>query len=311
MLKYTLKRVFWALVTLLVILFVLFLLLELLPGSPFNDERLTPEQIAVLKQSYGLDKPFFEKAWIFIQNALKGDFGISYSISKNLPVNRLVLDRLGVSMRIGLQALVLGSSLGIVLGVIAGVKHNGWQDTLATILAVVGVSIPSYVFALLLSYFVGYRLGWADITFNLAFPYRSSILPTISLSMFVMAQTARFLRTELIDVLDSDYIQLAKAKGVKRRNLIYKHGFRNALISVITIVGPLLVSLMTGSLVVEKVFGIPGIGSLLVNAIQVKDYNIIVMIAFIYSALYIFMNLAVDILYGVIDPRIRVEKEGS
>jgi len=311
MVKYTLKRMFWAIVTILIILFVLFLLLEFLPGSPFNDERLTPEQIAVLKANYGLDRPFFEKALIFLKNAMRGDFGISYSVAKNLPVSMLVMERLGVSLRIGAQALILGTTMGIILGVIAGVKHNSWQDTIATILAVIGVSVPSYVFALLLSYFVGYRLGWADITFSLAAPFTSSILPTISLSMFVMAQTARFLRTELIDVLDSDYIQLAKAKGVKKFDLIYKHGFRNALISVITIIGPLLVSLMTGSLVVEKVFGIPGIGSLLVNAINVKDYNIIVMIAFIYSTLYIVMNLGVDVLYGIIDPRIRVEKGGN
>lgn len=311
MTTYILKRIFWAVLTLVVILFVLFLLLEFIPGSPFNDERLTVNQVAVLREHYGLNKPFFEKAIIFFSNAIKGDFGISYSIVKNQPVAGLVWSQLGVSIRIGLQTLVLGSFLGLILGIVAVTSRNTWKDSAATIVSVLGVSIPSYVFALLLIYFIGYRLGWADITFSLASPYSSSILPTIALSMFVISQVARFLRTELIEVLDSDYIQLARAKGVRSKQIIYKHGLRNALISVVTIIGPLLVNLMTGSLVVEKVFGIPGIGSLLVNAIQVKDYNVIVMIAFVYSALYLVVNLFVDILYGVIDPRIRIAKGGS
>ncbi|WP_219838191.1 ABC transporter permease [Paenibacillus sp. R14(2021)] len=311
MTTYIFKRIFWAIVTLVVILFVLFLLLEFLPGSPFNDERLSVDQIAILREHYGLNKPFFEKAAIFFVNALKGDFGISYSIIKNQPVAGLVWSELGVSMRIGLQTMVIGSFLGMILGIIGVIAHNTWKDNAATIVSVIGVSVPSYVFALLLSYFVGYRLGWTDISYSIDKPYSSSILPTIALSMFVIAQVARFLRSELIEVLNSEYIQLARAKGVRSKQIIFKHGLRNALISVITIAGPLLVNLMTGSLVIEKVYGIPGIGSLLVNAIQVKDYNVIVMIAFVYSALYIAMNLIVDILYGVINPKIRVAKGGS
>ncbi|MFC3747914.1 ABC transporter permease [Paenibacillus sp. GCM10012306] len=311
MTKFILGRIFWAIVTLLVILFVLFLLLEFLPGSPFNDERLTTDQITILREHYGLNKPFFEKAFIFFLNAIRGDFGISYSIVKNQLVSGIVWSQLGVSVRIGFQTMVLGSILGIMLGIIGATRLHTWKDSAATVVSVIGVSIPAYVFALLLSYYIGYRLGWADLTYSIEHPFRSSILPTLACSMFVIAQIARFLRTELIETLNSDYIQLARAKGVRSKQIIYKHGLRNAIISVITVVGPLMVNLMTGSLVVEKVFGIPGIGSLLVDAILVKDYNVIVMIAFVYSALYIVVNLLVDILYGVIDPRIRVAKGGA
>jgi oligopeptide transport system permease protein len=282
-----------------------------MPGSPFNDEKLTAAQQAVLMAKYGLDKPFFERFWIYLQNVvLRGDFGISYAIKKDMLVSGIVMSRLGTSVRIGLQALLLGTSLGVVFGVISGAKRNTWMDSLATVAAVIGVSIPSYVLALVLSFVLGYKFRIFDITYKVDQPLWSSILPTIALSFFVMAQTTRFLRTELIEVLGSDYIKLVDAKGVKRFRVIMRHGLRNALISVVTILGPLTVNLMTGSLVVERVYGIPGIGSLLVEGIQVNDYNIIVMIAFVYSALYIFVNLIVDVLYGVIDPRIRVAKGG-
>ena len=308
MVKYAFKRLLWAIVTLLVILFVLFMLLEFMPGSPFNDERLTPQQIQVLKESYGLNEHFFTKFTIFIKNVLKGDFGISFGVFKNMPVSDIVLPRLGVSVRLGAQALGLGTIFGLILGAISSSNHNTWKDSLSTIVAVIGVSIPSFVFALTLAYVVGYKMQLVPITFDASNPIMSTILPTIALSMFVMAQITRFLRTELIDVLDSDFIKLVRAKGVSPRNAITKHALRNALVSVITVLGPLMVNLMTGSLVVEKVFGIPGIGSLLVEAIQINDFNVIIMVAFVYSALYIFVNLGVDILYGVIDPRIRVAK---
>lgn len=311
MFKYISKRLFWAIVTLSVILVILFLLLQFMPGTPFNDEKLTPQALAIMNARYGLDAPFLTRLGIFFKNILtQFDFGISMAIQKNWLVKDLVLPRLGVSVRIGLQAMVLGTLMGILLGVLSASKRNSWIDTFATLLAILGVSIPSYVFALSLSYFLGYKIQIFDIIYNFKDPFFSSFLPTIALSMFIMAQTTRFLRTELIEVMGSDYIKLVEAKGVRKFRVIYKHGLRNALISVVTILGPLTVNLLTGSLVVEKVYAVPGIGSMLVNGILTNDYNVIMMIAFIYSALYIAMNLIVDILYGIIDPRIRVAKGG-
>ena len=309
MFKYITRRLFWSIVTLFTILILLFLLLQFLPGTPFNDEKLSETSRALLNAKYGLDQPFFSRFGIYMKNILtEFDFGISLSIQRNWMVKNIVLPRLGISVRIGLQALALGTFMGIVLGVLSASKKNTWVDTLATLIAIVGVSIPSYVFALLLSYIFGFKIPIFSIIFNFNDPIKSSILPTIALSMFVMAQVTRFLRTELIEVLGSDYIRLVEAKGVTKFKVIYKHGLRNALISVVTILGPLTVTLLTGSLVVEKVYAVPGIGSLLVNGILTNDYNVIVMIAFVYSALYITMNLFVDILYGIIDPRIRVAK---
>lgn len=309
MFKYVSKRLFWALITLAVIVFILFLLLQFMPGTPFNDEKLTAQTLEIMRARYGLDDPFFTRLWLYFKNILtKFDFGISLSIQKNWNVSDLVLPRLGVSVRIGLQALALGVFNGIILGVLSASKRNSWLDTISTLLAILGVSIPSYVFALTLSYFFGYKVQIFSIIYNHKEPIMSSILPTIALSMFIMAQTTRFLRTELIEVLGSDYIKLVEAKGVSKFKVVYRHGLRNALISVVTILGPLTVNLLTGSLVVEKVYAVPGIGSMLVNGILTNDYNVIMMIAFIYSALYIGMSLMVDIAYGIIDPRIRVAK---
>jgi len=310
MAKYILKRLFWAAVTLFVIMFILFLLLEFMPGSPFNDEKLSSDQLEVLRAHYGLDKPFFEKFWIFLKNGVQGNFGNSYSISTNVEVSKIILPRLGVSVRIGLQALLLGSVVGVILGLISGSNQNTWKDTTSTIVSVIGVSIPSFVFALLLAYFIGFKLKLFPITYNINKPFSSSVLSTIALSMFTLAQVTRFLRTELVEVMGSEYIRLARTKGVPRTKLLFKHGFRNALISVVTIIGPLTVNLLTGSLAVEKLFSIPGVGRLLVDSISRRDFNVTIMIAFIYSAMYITVNLVVDILYGIIDPRIRVGKGG-
>ncbi|MEG0076687.1 ABC transporter permease [Anaerorhabdus sp.] len=309
--KYILKRVLISLATLFVILFVLFLMLEFMPGSPFNDEKLTEAQRILLNAKYGLDQPFFVRFFNYAGNMLKGDFGVSYVINKNFAVTSMVVDRFFVTIRIGLQAMILGSVVGLVLGIIAAIKHNTWIDTLCSVISIIGVSVPSYVFALALAYYVGFKMGLFPILYNPSMAEASSVLPTIALSLFTIANVARFTRSEMIDVLGSDYVQLAQSKGIKEWKLIIKHALRNTLIPIVTVMGPLLVGLLTGSMVVEKIFGIPGLGSLMVLAIQNNDYNVVIACAFIYSALYIFTMLIVDILYGVIDPRIRVAKGGA
>ncbi len=310
MTKYILKRVLVSLATLLIIVFVLFLMLQFMPGSPFNDEKLTEAQKAILYAKYGLDQPFFVQFWHYLTSMLKGDFGVSYVINKNYAVFDMVKDRLLVSCRIGLQAMVFGSIVGLLLGIAAALKHNTWVDTLCSVIAVLGVSVPSYVFALGLVYFVAYKLGALPILYDIKIPLKSTLLPSLALSLGCIANVARFTRSEMIDVLGSEYILLAESKGIKDRAVVLRHGLRNALIPVITVMGPILVNLLTGSMVIEKIFAIPGIGSLMVNAIQSNDYNVVIATAFVYSALYIVVMLIVDVLYGVIDPRIRVAKEG-
>ena len=306
--KYVLKRVLISAMTLLAILFVLFVMLDKMPGSPFNDEKLTEAQKALLYAKYGLDQPFFTRFFKYLGNMIRGDFGVSYTINKNKAISEMIAGPLKLSIRVGLQAMIIGSLIGLLLGILAALHHNSWIDTLLSVMAIVGVSVPSYVFALLLAFFVGFKLNLAPILYNASNQARSLILPTIALSMFPIANISRFTRSEMIDVLNSEYVLLVKAKGIKERGLVLRHALRNTLIPIVTIMGPLLVNLLTGSMVVEKVFAIPGIGLMMTQAIQNNDYNVVIAIAFVYSALYITMMLIEDILYGIIDPRIRVAK---
>ena len=309
--RYIIKRVLISVFTLLAITLVLFILLQLMPGSPFNDEKLNDEQRASLNAKYGLDQPLYIQFGRYLANVVQGDFGVSYNISKNTPISQLVQTRLPISIKIGGMAVLLGALVGLLLGIVAALKHNTIADTLATIISVLGVSVPSYVFALGLSYAMGFRLGWLPMLYDLKAPGLSSVMPSVALSMFTMASIARFTRNEMLEVLGSDYMLLAESKGISGAPLIVRHALRNALIPIITVLAPLIVDLMTGSLVVEKIFSIPGVGSLLVTAIQSNDYNVVVALSFIYSAMYIGIMLVVDILYGVIDPRIRLSKSGE
>ena len=306
MAKYILKRVALAVVTLFAITFILFLLMEFLPGSPFNDEKLNETQKALMYAKYGLDKPFFTRFFIYLSNLLHLDFGVSYVINIDLPVSVMLATRLPVTIRIGLQAMILGVLIGLVLGIIAALKKNSAIDTTATVFSVLGFSVPAYVFALLLVYFVAFRLQWLPIRYNARQPFVSSILPTISLSMYIIATMARYARSEMIDCLNTDYILLAKAKGVSQPRVIRRHALRNTLVPIITVVAPLTVGIITGSVVIEQIFGVPGLGQLLLLGVTNNDYNVISAVALVYSFLHIVIMLVVDILYGIIDPRIRV-----
>lgn len=309
--NYILKRVLISVFTLLAITLVLFILLQAMPGSPFNDEKLNDEQRANLYEKYGLDQPIPVQFVKYVGNLCRGDFGVSYKISKNTPISQLISSRLPVSIKIGGQAVALGALVGLILGIVAALYHGTFWDNLSTLISVLGVSVPSYVFALALSYTLGFKLKWFPMLYSTKDAFASSVLPSIALSMFTMASIARFTRTEMLEVLDSDYMLLAESKGISGAPLIIRHALRNALIPIITVLAPLIVDLMTGSLVVEKIFSIPGVGSLLVTAIQSNDYNVVIALSFIYSAMYIAIMLVVDILYGIIDPRIRVAKDGG
>lgn len=309
--KYVIKRTLTSLLTLFAVLLVLFILMHLMPGSPFNDEKLNDDQKAVLYEKYGLDEPVLVQFGKYVGNMVRGDLGVSYNISRNTPISQLVSSRLPISIGIGGAAVALGAIVGLLLGLLAAFKHDTIWDSLATVISVIGVSVPSYVFALGLSYYFGFQLRVLPMLFSAKDVVRSGILPSVSLSMFTMASIARFTRSEMLEVLDSDYMLLAESKGLTGRTLIFKHALRNALIPIVTVLAPLIVDLMTGSMVVEKIFAIPGVGSLGVTAIQSNDYNVVIALSFIYSAMYIGIMFAVDLLYGVIDPRIRIAKKGD
>ncbi|EOH1685420.1 oligopeptide ABC transporter permease [Enterococcus hirae] len=307
-LKYVLKRVFFMAITLWLIATITFFLMQLLPGTPYtNQERLSPETIAMLNQQVGLDKPVIVQYGIYLSNLLQGDFGISFQF-KNQPVAHLLAGRVGPSLQLGLQAIIFGTVIGTILGTISAMKQNTWADTSSTLVAILGRSIPNFVFAVLLQYIFAIRLHVLPIAKWDGFIY--TILPTIALAMSPLADSARFIRTEMVEVLHSDYVELARAKGLSRWEIAFKHGLRNSLIPLMTLLGPLAVALMTGSLVVENIFAIPGIGEQFVKSITTNDYPTIMAVTILYSFMLIFVILVVDLLYGLVDPRIHVS-EGS
>lgn len=307
-LKYVLKRVFFMAITLWLIATITFFLMQLLPGTPYtNQERLSPETIAMLNQQVGLDKPVIVQYGIYLSNLLQGDFGISFQF-KNQPVAHLLAGRVGPSLQLGLQAIIFGTVIGTILGTISAMKQNTWADTSSTLVAILGRSIPNFVFAVLLQYIFAIRLHVLPIAKWDGFIY--TILPTIALAMSPLADSARFIRTEMVEVLHSDYVELARAKGLSRWEIAFKHGLRNSLIPLMTLLGPLAVALMTGSLVVENIFAIPGIGEQFVKSITTNDYPTIMAVTILYSFMLIFVILVVDLLYGLVDPRIRVSQKG-
>lgn len=304
MVKYITQRIFYMLLTLILIATFTFFLMKLIPGTPFtNASKLSEAQLTIMKDKYGLDEPVPVQYLTYMANLVKGDLGVSFQFN-NASVTDILLDRIGPSAVLGFQAMFFGTILGIILGVIGALRQNTWVDYSATFIAVIGKSIPSFVFAGLLQYYVGVELGWLPVAFWRGPEY--TILPTIALAMFPISIAARFMRTEMIDVLGSDYITLAKAKGATSLEVAVKHALRNALIPVITVLGPLTVSLMTGSLVIEKIFGIPGLGEQFVKSVNVNDYPVIMGTTILFAALFIFVILVVDLLYGLIDPRIRL-----
>ncbi|WP_105619112.1 ABC transporter permease [Vallitalea okinawensis] len=303
MIKYVLERLMYGLITLFLVVSITFLLLQFMPGSPFNDDKLTEEQLVILNDKYGLDDPIPMQYARYMKNVFTGDFGVSFQYN-NQEVSEMIAARLPVTVRVGGQALIFGALVGIFLGAIAALKKNTPIDHATILIAILGVSVPSYVMASLMQYYLGVRAGLLPVVYNET--AASTIMPTLALSLFVISSCARFMRTELVEVLSTDYILLARAKGMSRAHVIYKHALRNALIPVITVLGPMTISLLTGSTVIEKIFGIPGVSFLLVEGIQKNDYFVILGVATFYSALYITVLIIIDILYGIIDPRIRL-----
>lgn len=304
MAKYITKRVIYMFLSLFLIASFTFILMKMLPGSPLaSAAKLSVEQREVVYEKYGLNDPIPVQYVRYMGNLAKGDFGVSFQY-KNADVTTLIVKKLKYSAILGSQALVFGVLIGIILGMIAALKQNTIWDYGSTIIAILGISIPSFVFAVLLQYVFSVWLGVLPV--GLWEGWKSSILPSIALAMGPIAISARFIRTEMIEVLNSDYILLAKAKGANWFEIAFKHAFRNALIPLITVLGPLAAGLLTGSLVVEKIFAIPGIGEQFVTSISTNDYSIIMGTTMFFSVLLIVIILIVDILYGVIDPRIRL-----
>ncbi|MEK4799675.1 ABC transporter permease [Thermoactinomyces sp. FSL K6-2592] len=304
MLRYILSRLGYMVLTLWIIVTATFFLMHSLPGTPLkNEEKLPPLIREQIMETYGLNDPLPVQYVNFMKRLVQGDFGKSLS-HDGRSVTEMLLEGFEASAFIGGQALVFGVLVGLLLGVGAALRRGGWLDNVATVIAVGGISIPSFVMAALLSYWVGVK--WQILPAALWGSYEHTILPSLALSFTVIAQMSRYVRTEMVEVMDQDYMKTAKAKGLGRQAIVFRHALRNALIPAITVLGPLAVNIITGSLVVETIFAVPGIGLFFVESIQVNDYTLIMGVTIFYSILILATIFLVDILYGIIDPRIRL-----
>jgi ABC-type dipeptide/oligopeptide/nickel transport system permease component len=309
MLRFALNRIFWLVPTLLAMAAITFGIMHATPGSPFNvSDKQRPEDIARLEALYGLDKPLPEQFVLYVWNALHFDFGISYS-ARPQTVNDIIGRTFPISLHLGLMALIFAIVIGMLLGVLAAVNQNGWIDYFSVTLAILFYSMPSFVMGfLLILIFAVYLPDWG---INLGFRVggwerpQDWILPTIALGAAPLATLARYTRSSMIEVIRSDFVRTARAKGLTDQGVVSKHVLKNALIPVVTLIGPIFAAVGTGSFFVEEVFNIPGMGKFFVTSMQTKDQTMILAVVLLYGIFLAVMNLLVDLLYGLIDPRIR------
>jgi ABC-type dipeptide/oligopeptide/nickel transport system permease component len=305
MLNFLLRRVGSGALSLFVIAMLVFFLLQALPGGPFDSEKsLPPEILRNIEAYYGLDRPLWEQFLRYLTHAIQGDLGVSYS-QRDLPVVDLIAQRLPISMELGVYSMLLGILLGLPLGVLAAAYHNRWPDFLATFLAILGRSIPNLALAPLLALFFGLYLKWLPIARWTG--WDSKVLPTVALGLGVAALISRLVRSSMLQVIQEDFVRTARAKGLSTFTVLGRHVLRNALLPVLTILGPLFAYTLTGTLVVEQIFSIPGLGSYFITSISNRDYPVVMGVYLLYGLLVIVLNTLVDILYAWADPRIRLE----
>ncbi len=304
MITFLIRRLLSGAASMLVVAFLVFFLLRALPGGPFDTEKsLPPEIIKNIEAYYGLDLPPWQQFLNYLWNAVRGDLGVSYS-QRDLPVSELILTRVPVSAELGAYSMVLALVLGIPLGVVAAYYHNRAPDYIASFIAIVGRSIPNIALAPLLALTFGLYLKWLPIARWTH--WDSKILPTLALGLSSAALIARLTRSSMLQVIRDDFVRTARAKGLSEVTVMFRHVLKNALLPVLTVFGPLFAYTLTGTLVVEQIFAIPGLGSYFITSISNRDYPVVMGVYLLYGLLVIVLNALVDILYAWIDPRIRL-----
>ncbi len=302
--KYIMKRIGYAIATLFVLSLLTFFMMRALPGDPFIGERSLPDAtMKALEAKYGLDKPVMEQFLIYMKNALHGDFGVSMSF-EGREISDIIADAFPYSFDLGIRSLIFATIMGILLGTLAAVKRESSWDTVSMLIAIIGVSIPSFLIGALLQYIFGVKLKWLPVTGWKTFKH--TLLPSFALSFGSIATISRLMRTSMLDVLGQDYIKTAKSKGLSQSKIIWKHAVRNAIMPVITVLGPIAAGVLTGTFVIENLFAIPGLGKMFVLGVQQQDYTLISGTTLFYGAFLIIACLIVDLLYGLIDPRVKL-----
>ena len=305
MIKFIAKRILEAIPTLLVLITISFFLMRFAPGSPFTSDRpLPPEVLANIEAKYGLDKPVFEQYTTYLGNIVQGDFGPSFKY-KDFTVNELVSKALPVSAKIGFFAFIFALVMGVTVGTIAALKQNTWLDYTIMSTAMAGVVMPSFILAPVLIYIFAINLQWLPAGGWQDGSLKYVILPMLGMALLYVATFARITRGSMIETLNSNFIRTARAKGLSYRHIVLKHALRPALLPVVSYMGPAFVGIITGSVVIETIFGLPGIGKLFVNAAFNRDYSLVLGITILIGSLTIIFNAIVDITLAMIDPKIR------
>lgn len=311
MAKYVLKRACMAIITILVVACITFFLMHSIPGNPWLSEKTpSPQVIAALNAKYGLDKPLPVQLGKYLGNMLQGDFGASIKMQKNYPVSSIIREMFPVSAKIGVFALLWAVVVGVTLGCLAAYNRGTATDSTLRVVCTVGISMPSFVVATLLLFTFCGGIWQVFPTMFDGTP-KSYVLPCLSLGFYPMCYMARQTRAAMLDAINQEYIKTARAKGLKTAPIIFKHALRNALIPVITYLGPQVAFTLSGGFVVEKVFSIPGLGRYFVQAIPNRDYPVIMGTTIFLATFIILMNLVVDVLYKLVDPRINLSKGGN
>ena len=304
---YVLKRLAVALVTIFIVITTTFFLMNSVPGDPFMSERAPSEEVKqALYEKYGLDKPLIIQYKNYLFNLVKGDLGVSYVLQKNKEVKDIIIETFPVSAKIGGLASLLAIILGIPLGCISALKRNKFQDRAISIVSTLGISIPGFVLATTFMLIFCAKLKVLPTIFDGSF--KSYILPVVVLAIYPASYIARLMRSSMLEAFSQDYIRTARAKGINSFVITFKHALRNSLIPIITYIGPMITSVLTGGFVVEKVFSIPGLGRYFIRAIENRDYTIIMGTTIFFATFLILMNFLCDLLYKFVDPRIKIEK---
>jgi oligopeptide transport system permease protein len=300
---YVTRRLLWIIPVLLAVSIITFLFMHAVPGGPWTREKALPDAVEHrLNAQYGLDQPLYEQYARWAIGFATGNFGPSYRY-QDRTVNDIVADGFWVTFQLGIMAFTLSVVVGIPLGILAALGHNRWPDYLTTSVAILGIATPSFILAIMLIVIFSVQLGWFP-TGGWKGP-ETWVLPTVALAGFPIAVIARYTRASMLEVTRKDYIRTAQSKGIKDQAVVSRHMIRNALIPVVTILGPTLAFLVTGSFIIERVFNIPGIGQFYLNAISTRDYSLLMAMTMLYAFAVAFLNVVVDILYAYIDPRIR------
>ena len=303
MIRYIARRLAYSVVTLWFIATLTFILMHAVPGDPFSSDKLTPEIHELMLKKYNMDRPLWQQYLTYLGNLVRGDLGYSMR-QMNRTVNDMIREGFPVSAHLGVQALVVGVGLGLALGTVAALNHNRWPDYLAVFLALVFISVPNFVVGSLAQYVFGVRLGWLPVARWEGPIY--TILPTLTLAVSMLAGQTRLMRTSMLEVLNQDYIRTAHSKGLSPGEVLRRHTLRNAILPIVTIMGPLTAGIVTGTFIVETMFGIPGLGKYYVQSVYNRDYPLIMGTTMFYSVLLVALNFLVDLAYGLVDPRIRL-----